>query len=203
MKIILGLFIISSFYVNAKDFTKNREEGLVKLGKFQRVVTDESKMQRENKKYLINASLFGVSFLTFSSSLEFGYYLSIDEILSLQLTGLNDRNSIEGQSEDGFAVELGYKMFVSNSFYIKPELYYRAQNREVEYDYLIDRYEFKDFKDIGIFFKIGNQWQWDNFTIGCDWLGIGRTVLALEDSDDYFDRSAEISYLNFYLGMSF
>lgn len=194
MSLVLGL----------SAFGKVEDRPVVKLGKYQRIITDESRMNREGQRFLINASPLGVNFLTVSSALEFGYYLSTDEILSLQYISMRDRNTYRNEARDGFALEIGYKKFTSNSFYIKPELYYRTQLKEDSYDDQDGIYTFKDFTDIGVIFKIGNQWQWESFTLGCDWIGVGRSLIVIDDvSGDDFDKRVSISYLNLNLGMSF
>lgn len=40
--------------------------------------------------------------------------------------------------------------------------------------------------------KVGNQWQWSNFTIGCDWLGVMVPVAVLK-IDDRFGNTTGIS----------
>lgn len=37
---------------------------------------------------------------------------------------------------------------------------------------------------------IGNQWQWDNFTLGCDWFGVSAP-LATRFSDEKFSANAD------------
>jgi hypothetical protein len=125
--------------------------------------------------------------------------------------------SVSGQS-----LGLGIKNFIANSFYYTGSLNYRqieyseAENFGSIYDYA---YDFSGNATTGDF-SIGNQWHWQNFTLGCDWIGLSVPLASSIDSEtvsgniaeaqdnlDYaqsnFLKSFTVRLLNFYLGASF
>ena len=77
--------------------------------------------------------------------------------------------------------------------------------------------------DIGATFAIGNAWQWENFQIGCDWIGVHLPAIYLqkkysnenvdltsadsvERRRNYFRNTAtmlNVQGLRFYLGAAF
>ncbi|MDP7321476.1 MAG: hypothetical protein QF441_12760 [Bacteriovoracaceae bacterium] len=189
---------------------------------YEQVVTYESMKNRDGKKTTLNVGLLGNTFEANSTSLELGYFLDLNTVLSLQFHDLASYNNETTGDEvdkawnkdgEGYALSAGLKKYVSNSFYYKPEIYYRKQTRinSISYNYsfgsstrdLIGT-ESTDFSDIGISFKIGNQWQWDNFTLGTDWVGLASTVAMLEQSGDVESHDkTNLTLLNFYLGYTF
>ena len=62
------------------------------------------------------------------------------------------------------------------------------------------------FADTGLGLKIGNQWQWDSFTMGCDWVGVSKSLAMLEqngDKDADYPNATNVTLVNFYLGATF
>ncbi|MBT4793049.1 MAG: hypothetical protein HON90_15860 [Halobacteriovoraceae bacterium] len=196
----------------------NRLETIKVPGHYVRFVINESEVNREGKRFTLNTSLFGSSFSASSSAIELGYHLNTNTILSAQYTKLVSNSSGWNDNEAekdiwlrdgrGHAISIGAKQFVSNSFYFKPEIYSRSQEKVHSFTrsyYGDDRYisNIKDgyIEDVGVSFKIGNQWQWDNFTLGCDWIGITKSVSAIKQTGkiDQEDINS-FSVLNFYLG---
>lgn len=186
----------------------------------ERSILNESLANREGKKYLIDAAVTGIDFGAQSKSLELGYYLDANNIATLKITSMTaiDQDST-GYSYDedaekklwskdgkGSAVYAGLKHFASNSFYVAPAIYSRSQQfvNSISFSggYIIDSSQGK-INDVGASVKIGNQWQWKNFTLGCDWVGFS-TSLAGSKSGDVLERhKSTISALNFYMGASF
>lgn len=149
-----------------------------------------SRGNRLNQKFeaLFNS---GFSYLDFAVGLTAGYYLSPNNVLELEYISVReDENNTEYRTENESldAVSLGVKYFTSNSFYIKPALFY------VKYSHFEDyRDSFSNVltdlkrEDLGLGFSLGNQWQWDNLTIGGEWFGIQRGLVRLSRSGE--DRS--------------
>jgi hypothetical protein len=119
----------------------------------------------------------------------------------------------------GNAVTLSYKSFVSNSFYYTVGIGRReAGYNEAEVPSGTTSYTFTG-SSIGAEISIGNQWQWKNFTLGCDWIGynfpLSHKIDSEESSGDIWDvtnlDSREKTFLanntplalRFYLGASF
>lgn len=88
---------------------------------------------------------------------------------------------------------LSWLQFVGNSFYwnlglrtssIDYERYYYA-NENAEADLLFNY----TLNSTAIFLGIGSEWQWENFFIGCEWLGLSRVLtyhydIYYSDSDE-------------------
>jgi hypothetical protein len=187
----------------------------VEVNKHQRIVTDESSANREGKKYTVNATITGFSFGSPSSAIEAGYHISDRSIVNFEyqdLQGYDDDGSYFDEDGKGSALLVSLKHFTSNSFYVKPALYHRTQEIIDSYTYsFANGWESDDrtkFTDIGVSFTIGNQWQWENFTLGCDWIGITKSLSTLEEkSDNGYKVSrndlTSANLLNFYIGASF
>ena len=129
--------------------------------------------------------------------------------MSFQFTDLDDNDVYDDfEQEGGTVYSMDVKIFTGNSFYVKPGIYYRKQTDVLSWIYnsSADNWaanEKAEIEDIGINFRIGNQWQWDNFTLGCDWIGLSRTVSKLSETGNTEDLEVSGAALNFYLGLSF
>lgn len=112
------------------------------------------------------------------------------------------------------------KTFMGNSFYVR----IGADYRDVKYKYTspswssntTEKFEGDSITVTGL---IGNQWQWDNFTLGCDWIGYALPVTSkvksesvegatsyrdvFKDDQDFFLKQPAAIALRFYLGASF
>ena len=227
--LLLVLNSTALFAATTETETKNKEainktEKSKTLNKYERVVLDESMLNREDKSYSINATLFGSSFGASTTSLEIGKHLKTNTILSIQFSSLSNENLEdldendkeyhfnEARERDGYGkyVSVGIKQFTSNSFYYKPEIYARSQELVHDKKVLIgDKYyhdteEKGTIEDVGISFKIGNQWQWENFTLGCDWIGLTRTLAMTKKTGKvYSNNKNSATAMNFYIGYSF
>ena len=76
--------------------------------------------------------------------------------------------------KDNF-VGLAYKRFVSNSFYMQAG----ATHHTIKYDESNGSNDVMFGYDATVTtadFAVGNQWNFDGFTIGCDWVSIGLPV---------------------------
>lgn len=185
-------------------------------------LVNDSVSNRIDKKFTFNISLTGIEFSANSAALELGYFIDSNNIINARYTELKGMTIYDydddisedhwDRDRDGHVISLGLKTFVSNSFYIKPEIYNRVQE-DVHYvsssyssefgwtNYYTDR---ETINDVGLSFKIGNQWQWDKFTMGCDWFGFNRTITKIKKSSRRTrNEDNHIALLNFYLGASF
>ncbi len=105
---------------------------------------------------------------------------------------------------------LHYKEFVGNSFYWKGGLDYR-QTEYIE-NHVTDEAHIKG-NSWALSIVIGNQWQWENFTLGCDWIGFskpfGTTIAEASgniesfSAEDLYFRDDVLQFGRFYVGYSF
>ena len=164
-----------------------------------------SSVSRETLKYQVNLPLTGFAHsLMFSSAIEFSYFLSKDQNIGIKYIEY-DSPKVYEDTYRGEVLEIFYKKFNGNSFYVKPLVFYRNMD--------IDEKEGTDyvFSDFGVGISIGNQWQWSNFTIGCDWVGVNSRLATLDYKDSknservFFSKGYGFTanLLNLYIGYSF
>lgn len=166
-----------------------------------------SEENRKNLKYQVALAFIGVEYssatpLTFSGS----YYLSPNHLLTLRYSNINNNN------EKLRAIALGYKYFLGNSFNIMPTFGWRRTTGNNENNSLPTSFFYSPrftYEEIGAGLRIGNEWQWENFTMGCDWIGINKTILKLHATGNsgiingLIKQSTTLALLSFYLGYSF
>ncbi len=197
--------------------TANENQEIVqesKIEKYSKTIVEESRMNRDGKHFTVNLSLMGAQLgMIGATGINTGYFLTEDSLLTLSIASV-DRIEILNSSIDSKAqaISIGYKYFTSNSFYIHTGLYSKSVNtKDDEY---LDPITFDDKRvsystsHKGVFLKIGNQWQWSNFTLGCDWVGIGQDFSSdLSEADKIGENNPRMisaaTLLNFYLGASF
>lgn len=196
------------------------------------IYKNSSEHMRIDKKYQVNGYLFGIGpNIASTTGVEAGLFLDKDSLLLAQITQGNSRYNYSSSygsdyKFDTTSVGVHYKKFVSNSFYVKLGGDYRTADYSYKYrsslgsNYDTDR-SFKG-TSTAITFQIGNQWQWENFTIGCDWVGYTMPVLSNissenvtspsdyaydlkrnQEEQDTLVKNGHLNLLRFYLGLSF
>lgn len=184
------------------------------------VVKGSSEYNREGKTAYIALELFGLNPLS-SSGLMAGKYFGPDQIIDGSWT--TGKFELFGFTMKSSSYAVRYKKFNGNSFY------WRVGGMVRTFDYNTNFSLFSDDQSkngkvsvtsIGFDGAIGNQWQWDNFTIGCDWIGLfvplvgSYTVSRPEGSTDAWynnekndaeklSKRGSMEALRFYLGASF
>jgi hypothetical protein len=193
---------------------------------------DSSAHHRIDKTFQITAILLGVGpSLSSSLGLQGSYFLNRNSLVTLEVTSgtltSNANISVAG-SQSGSSMDLKtksigahFKHFTGNSFYYR----LGADLRTADYSYTYngtnsDFYKFKG-SSIALNLQIGNQWQWDNFTLGCDWIGLSvpltsrisdESLSATAPSyysswrtsdEELFVKNTHLNLLRFYLGASF
>ncbi len=165
-----------------------------------------SREYRSEKTFSVTAG-FGIALSEMAQSLNGEYFVDGESLVSLRLSYYDeDRRSSYVNEEKQFSAELGFKRFVSNSFFLKPMVYYRNYKKTRTYDsfwYSDENNGVERYVDAGMGFSIGNQWQFSTLTIGCDWFGISSSVKTFTDTTDFDFREYSFNLLNFFVGMSF
>lgn len=223
------LFLLSltsfSFAQDATVKTETKVEEEKSLSSFM----GESHANRLNKKAMVTLNTGAVLSLP-ASGMRGGYYLDDRNVFGMGYFKYEDGGSSDDEDEDstdsveytdeetlyrGNVFQFYYQHYVSNSFYFRPSLSYRNQTtideRRTTYNALTDQVIDKEetgkatYQDLVLGMTIGNQWQWDNFTIGCDWIGFGEPIATLgyEGESSAFARNSTLTVLHFYLGASF
>ncbi len=185
---------------------------------------DSSAAMRQNKKFSFALQPLGFTVAPLvSMGFSAGYYLNPDAILELDYSqGAQNMLFFEIY---GTTYDLRVKKFWGNSFYTNLGLGSRKIGVRDAFDSLtsnIITYEIDlSATSTVVDFAIGNRWQWDYFTLGCDWIGvmaplsskssINNTFVddvdssSRKDMEDALDRLGKLptyQLLRFYLGIS-
>jgi hypothetical protein len=232
-KICLGFKILFCFgiYFGTSEaaFAAKKSKKRIELARDTKKITskdtpvpsDISEDNREDKKYLITATPLGIG-LGFITGITGGYYLNPHTIvggrienhsLDLKIYGY-EFFSAQTKSAGGFV-----KYFMGNSFYIDAGLSANITEftvKNIGYTSEKGFYEYRQhekWQHGGLDLAIGNQWQWEHFTLGTDWIGIYQPLtqkqVEYENTavgDDVQNIKLGVNHariLAFYLGMSF
>ena len=204
------------------------QENILIVPKQTTVTQDSSEQHRINKKFQISAQLFGANpTATAGSGVNIGYFIDRNSMIIAEVTSSDSESTFIGSSYDvkGSSVGVHYKIFIGNSFYVRAGV----DQRHVDYQYQYDSIFGTGYSTSSSFkvdstaasLVIGNQWQWDNFTLGCDWIGFTspfshkfseEKFSANADAIDHDRHESDKKYygettvgqgLRFYLGASF
>lgn len=231
-------FLIAVVFLATNAFAQSEEPSKeLPRGSY---VVHESAVNRENKQWEVHLIGTGLGpSLTGTTGVVAAYHLSTDQEVLIELTSgsLEADSSFSssvstdktGSSYDIKSKSLGvhYKQFTGNSFYFRTG----ADFRTIDYNYQYRSVSFPaDNADIEFTgtsfaanFQIGNQWQWDNFTLGCDWVGISVPIThsisderfvstglfedydrkRMADDKKFLVEGSNLNLLRFYLGASF
>lgn len=197
-----------------------------------------SEANRLRKKLTIAANLLGVGpGLSKNQGLSVGYQLTPDSLIIGEFHNSDGYEWRSYTSSNGIVTTSGasrtqhqgigvhYKQFTSNSFYFRTGL--DIMDMSYRYNRISasgadSSYDSKFNANVGYAnFTIGNQWQWDNLTVGCDWVGLvapifsklnGRSITGSPDTYDIsnfeddiglYTQNSTLLALRFYIGASF
>ncbi|MDG0817129.1 hypothetical protein [Bdellovibrio svalbardensis] len=217
--VVVALTVFMSWFtVHAQDSVTVVEKPV------EMVYKNSSEHNRMDKKWTAQWQLFGAGPNgTSESAIIGGYHLDRNSVVQLEVgSGGISGNSIfidDKYELSGSTVGLHYKKFFGNSFYAKIGLDYRSVTYKYKYPFTGNQEGFTG-ESLGAGLVIGNQWQWENFTLGCDWIGLSlpfaSTVKSetLTSSDSFYRdelNSAQQRYLRngfaqalrFYVGYTF
>lgn len=158
------------------------------------VYRESSEANRISKKWTIVGQLFGAgSNGSAQQGVAAGYYIDRNSIVQLEAgSGSVNGNTflfVDDKYElSGTAIGIHFKHFLSNSFYIKAGLDYRETDYSYRYAWSLNRIGFKG-NSVNASVIIGNQWQWQNFTWGCDWIGYSLPLTSSVTSETNTDTS--------------
>lgn len=162
-----------------------------------------AKTSEENRRRLNwEASLqTGYDYRAEVTQLMFSKYIGRTELVGLKVGMTTDGARDPKQTN----VALQYKKFAGNSFYFAPELYYLNyfENDQTDNSFLLFPDENERFSAVGVGIRFGNQWQWENFTLGVDWFGIGGNFIYWRHDEEIFDMPVTWTLLNLHLGWAF
>ena len=168
-----------------------------------KAITKNSKENRENIKYQFTVGA-GVKYSSNAENYNLSYFEKPNLRYGLQFSKLSNY----GGDNRGNALSINRTEFKGNSYYTKIEAsltkriytdrYYWNKPEGLELAYTKD--ETVTYASFG--YIIGNQWQWKNFTIGTDWVGI-HANLNDKRKNENSNVKFILSLLNFSVGASF
>lgn len=157
-----------------------------------------SEAHREGKQYFLAAQPVGLGPIgSVTNGASAGLFLDRNSLILIEVKSGNtigffdvfDRLSVKSTT-----VAASYKKFVNTSFYLNGGIDYRSVTYSREQYILFstarDKSEFKG-QALAAHFAIGNQWQWDSFTFGCDWAGFSLPLASRIDSESTNSTDAE------------
>jgi hypothetical protein len=127
---------------------------------------------REGKKAYAAYEMIGLTMMPVGG-LRLGYFVNPNLVAEVSyLTGGAKIGSFESKKQ---LMEAKAKYFFGNSFYADGGLAHESW--DVKYAVLNSGTSLETSNlsgkvgNTGVDFHVGNQWQWDGFTLGCDWVG--------------------------------
>ncbi len=157
-----------------------------------------SQENRANKKFEFTLQV-GADYRMSPTQLAVMYFINSDNLIGLKAG--DDRTGREHQTN----VAIQYQHYTSNSFYVAGEVFYLNTTEDLDgfwADIFNIQREYARYSSLGAGIRIGNQWSWQNFTLGCDWIGIGRRVGSFrKETDKLIDETYTL--LNVKVGASF
>lgn len=221
------IFLASTFAL-----AKDKAESEIKVNVIEKtVVRGSSEHNRLNIKNSVLVQLVGAGPSPGSATgMILAHYLDSDRIIQLEV--LNTKSNWQyygtwGSRTDISGLNLGihFKQHTGNSFYFKGGADYSAFDYNYKYvsysgTAYDEGYSFKGRK-VSASVAIGNQWQWENFTLGCDWIGwsvpitystsdeksygnnTSNTATDLRSTKEIYLQNGYPLALHFYLGASF
>lgn len=104
-----------------------------------------------------------------------GYFIDAESLVTLNYA---EEFFVIGSSNlpaSNIRTSLSYEKFLGNSFFINGGI----GRRTLRYagpslsDFFLDKNDFGfTYTDMGVNAGLGNRWQWENFTIGAQWIGV-------------------------------
>lgn len=209
-------------------YAQNSEEDFVIIKEAPNAIYEgSSEHNRIGKKYQLSVMPLGSgpAFVTWQG-LNFGYSKDRNNVFLLSLNNINKNSQTCTGSFScgisGSSLAVSYKKFVSNSFYFLSGLSYREVkfNFSENFGSILDYASDFEGSAIALDISIGNQWQWENFTLGCDWIGgslpitnhiktqnvsgnLSYGLSSLDNKKNMYLEKFTLSGLNFYMGASF
>lgn len=222
----LKALTLSFTLISATAFADNIK--IVDSPSAETIYRDSSAFNRMNKNFSLTYMAFGIGpSRSGSIGLTLGVFLDRNSEIDFEvISGRPAYSNWFSWSEYDIKTNsagIHYKYFVGNSFYFRlgadyRTVDYRYTSRDIFSGSTLSENKFKG-DSVTATILIGNQWQWENFTLGCDWIGVVLPITSrvqsesvegpspdsryLEDDKDWLLKNTMTMGLRFYLGASF
>lgn len=152
---------------------------------------------RANKKVELTYQLGG-DYRMATTQVAAMYFIDSNRLVGLKAGSQN------GNNEQQTSVAIQYKQYTTDSFYLAGEAFYLNTREDINgvWGDVFQTHDYAEYKSLGMGIRIGNQWTWDYFTLGCDWIGVGNRVIRFQ-RDTSKTSDLTITVLNIIAGISF
>ena len=174
-----------------------------------------SQENRQNKKYQLSTGIgndYSFAAYTFSA----GYFIDPSQVITFRYSRITQDQESEATYNELHKIRaytLGYKKFFGKSFFMQPTAYYRKSSTDYVNEGSIKSIGTPNliYDDIGVGFRVGNEWQWNSFLLGVDWFGMNKTIHEInsktiwQGSPESTSLKTDITFtiISVYLGLSF
>lgn len=231
LKLTCLLCVLSQMFFAFSALGATRDDDVVIIKQQPKAVfANSSEHNRIGKTIVLTGQLFGGGPSASSGQgATVGFHLDRNRLVQFEALwgGTGNLFYLVGGKTTVRSAGVHFKHFVGNSFYYRTGLEYKTVDYNYNYTFVYTNgYDRESFSGnaLGAAVVIGNQWQWENFVLGCDWIGITAPftsqVTAQESSSSlngssssestslysYQDRLLKEPYfhfLRFFLGASF
>lgn len=218
--VFLSLIVCNAFSEEGKATTKDSEKKEISIDPSQAKTQSSSEEHtslnnRQNKKYQLSVGV-GNEYSIAAFTLTAGYFIDSSQVITLRYSRITQDKESEALSNELHRIRaytLGYRKFLGNSFNIQPTLYYRKSSTDYVNEGAVKSVGSPNlvYDDVGVGFKIGNEWQWDNFVLGIDWIGLNKTIHKINSQRTWqgapqathFKEETTFTLVSLYLGASF
>ena len=129
----------------------------------------ESQVYRQDKHMHLSAE-YGVAVAPIQTA-GFGFGVQAKDNSHIEFGYAQGEKDVDYAVMTAKLYSLKFKQFWSNTFYTNTGFGYRDVTDRTT-DKVSERFEVKRHgRSAGLDVSLGNRWQWDNITVGCDWVG--------------------------------
>lgn len=224
--LVCGLVLCSTMAMGADENNSQQDES--RENSTQESKDDSSAGNRQGKVVDFGLQALGSTVAPFGSiGFMGGAYLNSDMVVEAEYTKASNTSLVSGTTVDIITYGVRMKNYWGNSFYTNLGLGMRkiSINGSVDFEVngtvvLADEKISVDVSSTVLDFAIGNKWQFENFNIGCDWVGFlvpisnsnsdnlptlegSKERDDLEDSKKVLGELPSLQLLRLFIGASF
>jgi hypothetical protein len=129
-----------------------------------------------------------------------GFYLSSNSLIMVDYLNGDSSRKVSGSTEnisgDTKVRDFGvyYKRFFGNSFFARGGVMHREVSDKYSGTTWLGKTQYGEYEgsaEIAVV-AIGNEWQWENFSLGCEWVGATQPFSKHVAKDESVNRSGDI-----------
>ena len=191
MKALIAALVLSASFNTAfaqePDYVVKPDSGK------QEIRENSSAFHRIGKNVELGVNVLGFDTATLlTTGLYAAYRLNRNSSLLLDFSSGNFDTSFWNSNTTRKINSLGihFKQFFGNTFYLRSGLEHRTAKYTYDYTGTTPYGARFDAQSTALNFQIGNQWQWQNFTLGCDWFGFSAPLTSSVSNESITSSNA-------------